>query len=61
MTKKLFLEVVNFCITDNRYFLYSKNIYRQLKGMPMGSAASPVTADIVMENLLDECMDKLTS
>ena len=28
--------------------------------MPMGSPASPVIADIVMENLLDECMDKLT-
>ena len=60
MTKKLFLEIVNFCIADSIYFLYSKNIYRQLKGMPMGYPASPVIADIVMENLLDECMDKLT-
>ena len=35
--------------------------YTQMKGMPMGSPASPVIADIVMEELLDKSIKKLSS
>ncbi|XP_075163197.1 uncharacterized protein LOC142235821 [Haematobia irritans] len=56
MTKGLFLKILTFCIKDNRYFQYKNNIYVQKKGLPMGSAASPIVADIVMEELLDKCL-----
>ncbi|XP_075150333.1 uncharacterized protein LOC142224448 [Haematobia irritans] len=59
MTKHLFMKILRFCIVDNRYFKYDGKIYRQKKGLPMGSPASPVIADILMEKLLDTSMDKL--
>ncbi|XP_075158209.1 uncharacterized protein LOC142231485 [Haematobia irritans] len=59
MTKHLFMKILRFCIVDNRYFKYDVKIYRQKKGLPMGSPASPVIADILMEKLLDTSMDKL--
>ncbi|XP_067628785.1 uncharacterized protein [Eurosta solidaginis] len=57
LTKELFLEVVRFCIRDNRYFKLNNKIYEQRCGMPMGSPASPVIADIVMEELLEKFED----
>lgn len=59
MTKELFLDIIRFCIKDNRYFVYDDKIFRQMKGMPMGSPASPVIADIVLEDLLDKCLNKM--
>lgn len=59
MEKGLFLRILKFCIEDNRYFQYSEKIYFQQKGLPMGSPASPIVADIVMEKLLDTCIEKL--
>ena len=47
MTMRPRLNIIKFCMIDNRYITY-------VKGMPMGSPASPVIADIVMENLLNE-------
>ncbi|XP_067642288.1 uncharacterized protein [Eurosta solidaginis] len=52
MPKNLFMEIVTFCICENRYFKYEERIYTQLKGLPMGSPASPIVADIVMEEIL---------
>ena len=57
--KNLFLRILRFCIVENRYFKYNNKIYIQKKGLPMGSPASPIVADIVMEKLLDSCIDKL--
>lgn len=51
--KDFFLELVKFCIKDSRYFKYDEKFFEQTKGMPMGSPASPIIADIVMEELLD--------
>ena len=59
MTKRLFINILRFCIIDNRYFMYDNKIYSQQKGMPMGSPASPVIADIVMEQLLDKSIQEL--
>ncbi|XP_067632954.1 uncharacterized protein [Eurosta solidaginis] len=52
MPKKLFMEILTFCITENRYFKYEEIIYTQLRGLPMGSPASPIVADIIMEEIL---------
>ncbi|XP_075157514.1 uncharacterized protein LOC142230771 [Haematobia irritans] len=49
----IFIEMLTFCIKDSRYFVYDDKVYEQRKGMPMGSLASPIIADIVMEVLLD--------
>lgn len=57
--KDLFLKILKFCIEDNRYFQYDNRIYIQNKGLPMGSPASPIVADIIMEKLLDDCIEKL--
>ena len=56
MTKKLFMDILTFCIKDNRYFNYKDRIFTQRKGLPMGSPASPIVADIVMEELLSNCI-----
>jgi len=58
-TKEFFLKTLAFCIKDTRYFKYKDKLYKQLKGLPMGSPASPIVADIVMEDLLDKCMQNL--
>ncbi|XP_017489302.1 PREDICTED: uncharacterized protein LOC108377546, partial [Rhagoletis zephyria] len=55
LTKDLFLTILKFCIKENRYFKCNDKIYEQKSGMPMGSPASPVIADIVMEELLIKC------
>ena len=57
--KDVFKEILTFCIKDCRYFIYSDKVYEQRKGLPMGSPASPIIADIVMEELLDASLEKL--
>ncbi|XP_036317549.1 uncharacterized protein LOC118732526, partial [Rhagoletis pomonella] len=57
--KKLFIEILKFCIEENRYFKFNDTVYTQLKGLPMGSPTSPVIADIVMEELLENTVKKL--
>lgn len=57
--KKLFIDMLKFCIKDNRYFKHDGKIFAQQKGLPMGSPASPIIADIVMEELLDTCLEHL--
>lgn len=59
--KQLFMEILTFCIKETRYFKYDKYIYEQRKGMPMGSPASPVIADIVMEEVLDYAINMMKS
>lgn len=56
MGKNLFLRILKFCIEDNRYFKYDGKFFFQQKGLPMGSPASPIVADIVMEDLLEKCV-----
>lgn len=57
--KDLFFKILQFCIKENRYFKYKDKIYTQRKGLPMGSPASPIVADIVMEKLLETCIQRL--
>jgi len=57
--KQQFLEILKFAIKENRYCKYKEQLYIQLKGLPMGSPLSPIVADIVLEELLDNCIEKL--
>ncbi|XP_073831628.1 uncharacterized protein [Musca autumnalis] len=59
MTKGLFFSILSICTKDNRYFKYDDKVYKQKKGLPMGSPASTIVADLVMEKLLDTCLEKL--
>ncbi|XP_061391115.1 uncharacterized protein LOC133326507, partial [Musca vetustissima] len=61
MAKGLFFIILTFWIKDNRYFTYNDKVCKQKKGVPMGSPASPIVAYIVMEKLLDTCMEQLTT
>lgn len=58
--KDIFVDILTFCIKDTRYFKYEDKFYEQRKGMPMGSPASPIIADIIMEKLLDASIEKMT-
>lgn len=53
-----FIEATELCFTSSA-FLFNKCFYQQIFGAAMGSPLSSVAADIVMENLEDECLCKL--
>lgn len=59
--KLKFLEILRFCIIDNNYLEFNKIFYQQKQGVPMGSPASPILADIVMEALLDNVFDNVNN
>ena len=54
----LIVYIINF-IFDNLYFTYNDKVYRQIMGTPMGSAISPLIADLVMEDVEIEALSKL--
>lgn len=54
-----FLELVTF-IFKNTYFSYENRFYKQTLGAPMGGQASSIIATYVMDDLLDNCIPKLT-
>ena len=47
------MKLVDFVLTRN-YFKYDGNHYKQIIGCAMGSPISPVLADLVMEEILEE-------
>ena len=47
------MKLVDFVLTHN-YFKYDGNHYKQIIGCAMGSPISPVLADLVMEEILEE-------
>lgn len=53
------LEAAQFLI-DNTYFQFNKKFYQQIHGTPMGSPCSPIFADMVMIDLEEECIKKLS-
>ena len=52
MSKEVFKKILDFCIKESRVLKFGDRIYKQLRGLPMGSPASPIVADIVLEELL---------
>lgn len=57
LNKNQLISMIN-SIIDSCYFTYDDKIYRQVNGLPMGSALSPPLADLVLEKLLQEIVSK---
>lgn len=53
-----FLKMVSLC-TNNSYFLFNGNCYRQSYGTPMGSSISPILEEILMDEILDRAIIKV--
>ena len=55
-------EILNACalLMDNTYFQFNNKFYKQSVGTPMGSPISGLFADLVMDNLESECLQKLS-
>lgn len=59
LSLEMFTNLFNLVI-DNNYFVYNKKIYQQIYGLGMGNCMSPVCSDIVMSELQNICLHKLS-
>jgi len=55
---KEFLMAINM-IVDFTYFTFNKKYYKQIFGTSMGSPLSPISADIVLQDIEEEAFDRL--
>ncbi|XP_055538479.1 uncharacterized protein LOC129725997 [Wyeomyia smithii] len=53
-----FIEIVNFCM-ECSYFSFRGQYFKQISGTAMGNPFSPTAADLVMELLLEEVVERL--
>jgi len=58
ITREEFLLAVKFILTST-YFVFNKIIYKQTYGTPMGSPLSPIIADLVMQDLETNCLNRI--
>ena len=56
--KANFLNILSFCLKSG-YFSFNNEFYKQIDGIAMGSPISPIIANIVMENLLDNILKSI--
>lgn len=56
-SKPTFMEAVQLCL-QNSYMAYNKKFYKQIKGLPMGAPLSAITANLVMEKIEKEAIEK---
>lgn len=58
MTKDIFFTIIRF-LFDTTHFTFNGEHYMQIFGCPMGSALSPIVADIIMNDLLRTVLETL--
>ena len=61
---KLPFDEIRKCVQfifNNTFFKFDNKFYQQIFGSPMGSPVSPLFADLVMEDLENDCLDKLNN
>lgn len=52
-------QILKFILNECAFFTYGNKIYRQRKGLPMGSPTSPLIANIIMSDLIEMQKPKL--
>ncbi|XP_037942461.1 uncharacterized protein LOC119675342 [Teleopsis dalmanni] len=60
MPQYLFLKIIHFVLIDSTYFLFKRDIYKQINGCAMGSNISPTIANIVTNEIFDVTIPKLS-
>lgn len=60
LNKKEFLDVIIF-ILNSTYFKFNNQFYHQKSGAPMGGSISPWLADLCLEAIENNCLEKLKS
>lgn len=55
----LFLKIVRFCIVDSNYVQFDGKFFKANNGLTIGGCASPVLADMVMMDILEEAVHEL--
>lgn len=58
LSKTNFLKITEF-IFDSTYCVFQDTYYKQILGTPMGATISPIAAQYIMDDLLNECIPKL--
>lgn len=59
ITLDMFLELFTFCI-ENNYFNFNGEFFKQIYGLGMGNCMSPICSDLVMSQLQEVCLNKLS-
>lgn len=59
LDKEQFMKALDLCL-NSTYFEFEGKIYEQIFGLPMGAPLSPVVANIVLEELEEQCLKKCT-
>lgn len=57
--KGLFMRIVRFCIKDCNYTQFNQNFYKARNGLTIGGCASPILADMVLSDIIDEAIKEL--
>lgn len=58
--KKMFFELIRFCITESNYTQFQNNYYRSRTGLAIGGCVSPILADFVVSDLIEEAICELS-
>lgn len=51
---QMLIDIIKFVCTTNTEIEFNDRIYKQIKGLRMGSSLSPILADFVLEDMLDQ-------
>ena len=57
----IYYQLLTYIFRDDMYFKYRDNIYKQLKGLPMGSCISQIAAKIYVDYKLNENKELITN
>ena len=55
---KLFFSMIRFCIDTSAYVSFDERVFKQIKGLAMGSPLSGVIADIVLDDIIKTVLDR---
>lgn len=53
-------EIGQFCVEENNYFQYNSLWYKAKSGLEIGGCASPILADFVISDLIEDALAKLS-